>query len=132
MFIRVRVFLNLSIVEHTGHGVPLIVEKYGREVFNIQLSYINVSIPFNEKVMALVPQFGTTSGTSVNVNELDPSLTDTQQAVLLELVRRPKATYDGLAEIDGRDGHFDVERRVKRLEVLDFTGYRPIPLTHHS
>lgn len=94
-----RVFLNLGIVEHTGHGVPLIVEKYGREVFNIQSSYINVSIPFNEKVMALVPQFGTTSGTSANVNELelDPFLTDTQRAVLLELVRRPKATYNGLA-----------------------------------
>lgn len=62
----------------------------------------------------------------MNELELDPSLTDTQPAVLLELVRRPKATYNGLAEIDGRDGHFDVERRVKRLEVLDFTGYRPI------
>lgn len=92
-----RVFLNLGIVEHTGHGVPLIVEKYGREAFNIQSSYINVSIPFNEKVMALVPQFGTTSGTSANVSEIDPFLTDTQQAVLLELVKRPKATYNGLA-----------------------------------
>lgn len=59
--------------------------------------YINVSIPFNVKVMAAVPQFGTTSGTSANTNELDPFLTDTQQAVLLELVKRPKATYNGLA-----------------------------------
>ncbi|WEG34459.1 helix-turn-helix domain-containing protein [Amygdalobacter indicium] len=47
--------------------------------------------------MAAVPQFGTTSGTSANANELDPFLTDTQQAVLLELVKRPKATYNGLA-----------------------------------
>lgn len=47
--------------------------------------------------MALVPQFDTTSGTSANVNEPDPFLADIQQAVLLELVKRPKATYNGLA-----------------------------------
>ncbi|WP_066925045.1 winged helix-turn-helix transcriptional regulator [Murdochiella massiliensis] len=40
---------------------------------------------------------GTTRGTSANMKELDPFLTDTQQAVLLEPVRRPKATYNGLA-----------------------------------
>lgn len=47
-----RVFLTLGIVEHTGHGVPMIVCKYGREAFSIHPSHIDVTIPFNPRVYA--------------------------------------------------------------------------------
>ncbi len=30
-----RIFLKLGIVEHTWHGVPRIIEKYGKEVVDI-------------------------------------------------------------------------------------------------
>lgn len=45
------IFSRLGIVEHTGHGVPKIVEKYGEGAFEISSSYIKVIIPFNEEVM---------------------------------------------------------------------------------
>lgn len=45
------IFTRLGIVEHTGHGVPVIVEKYGKSAFEISDSYIKVTIPFNEEVL---------------------------------------------------------------------------------
>lgn len=45
-----RIFLKPGIVEHTGHGIPKIIEKYGKEAFDIHDTYINVIIPFNKKV----------------------------------------------------------------------------------
>ena len=45
-----RIFLKLGIVEHTGHGIPKIIEKYGKEAFDIHDTYINVILPFNKKV----------------------------------------------------------------------------------
>ena len=48
------IFNQMNISEHTGHGIPVIVSKYGREAFEITNNYINVTIPFNEDVMAAV------------------------------------------------------------------------------
>lgn len=30
-----RIFLNMGLTDHTGHGIPTIVDKYGTEVFEI-------------------------------------------------------------------------------------------------
>ena len=46
-----RIFLNMDLTEHTGHGIPSIVSKYGREVFHIAENYINVVIPFDAEVL---------------------------------------------------------------------------------
>lgn len=53
--ILMRIFLKLGIVEHTGHDIPKIIEKYGKEAFNIHDTYINVIIPFNKKVANTIP-----------------------------------------------------------------------------
>ena len=45
------IFTRLGIVEHTGHGIPLIVEKYGKDTFEICDSYIRVIIPFNKEIL---------------------------------------------------------------------------------
>ena len=46
-----RLFLNMELTEHTGHVVPTIVSKYGRESFQIKKSYINIVIPFDTEVL---------------------------------------------------------------------------------
>ncbi len=46
-----RIFLNMGLVEHTGHGVPTIINKYGKKVFEIKDNYIKCKIPFNKKVL---------------------------------------------------------------------------------
>ena len=48
-----RVFLNMGLTEHTGHGVPTIIDKYGKEVFEITDNYIKCKIPFDRKVLEL-------------------------------------------------------------------------------
>lgn len=49
--VLMRIFLKLGIVEQTGHGIPKIIAKYSKDVFDIHDSYINVIIPFNPMVL---------------------------------------------------------------------------------
>lgn len=42
-----NIFGQLSYVEQTGHGIPLIISNYGKQAFDIMENFINVSIPFN-------------------------------------------------------------------------------------
>lgn len=44
-----RIFLSLNLCEHTGHGIPTIINKYGKQAFEIQSNYIKCIIPFNKK-----------------------------------------------------------------------------------
>ena len=41
----------MNLVEHTGHGVPTMVNKYGEEAFEIEDNYIKCTIPFDREVM---------------------------------------------------------------------------------
>ena len=42
-----RAFIAAGLCEHTGHGVPVITEKYGRGAFKITGGYVLVTIPFS-------------------------------------------------------------------------------------
>lgn len=44
-----QIMVQLDYIEQTGHGVPLIVSKYGKEVFDITENFITVTIPLNKK-----------------------------------------------------------------------------------
>jgi predicted HTH transcriptional regulator len=95
--VLMRVFLNLGIVEHTGHGIPMIVEKYGRKAFDIHQNYIDVTLPFNQAVLASVPQLGTDEGTDDEGIRLNEDLSNTEKKVILELIKDPGNTYNQLA-----------------------------------
>ena len=95
--VLMRVFLNLGIVEHTGHGIPMIVEKYGREAFDIHQNYIDVTLPFSQAVLASVPQIGTDDGTDDKGIRLNEDLSGTEKKLILELIKNPKYTYNQLA-----------------------------------
>jgi len=49
-----RIFLTMGLTEHTGHGIPTIVEKYGKKVFEIESNYIRCIIPFGKEVTAVL------------------------------------------------------------------------------
>ena len=42
-----QIMLQLDYIEQTGHGVPLIVSRYGREAFDISENFVTVTIPFD-------------------------------------------------------------------------------------
>lgn len=92
--VLMRIFLKLGIVEHTGHGVPKIIEKYGRAAFDIHDTYINVIIPFNKKVL-LSQQNGKNDGKNDGKN-LSDDLRENEKRVLLELIGNPSIPYDTL------------------------------------
>ena len=94
--VLMRIFLKLGIVEHTGHGIPMIVEKYGREAFDIHDSYINVIIPFNENVMETMNQIGKNDGKNDGKNLINEELTENEKRILLELINNPSIPYDQL------------------------------------
>ena len=67
-----RVFQDLEIMEKTGHGTVKIISAYGKEVFDIQDGLIQVTIPFNKKV---IKNRGTINGTLKNDNMTNNELT---------------------------------------------------------
>lgn len=46
-----NIFTNLDLIDQTGHGVPLIIKKYGKEAFYISDNTIIVTIPINKELL---------------------------------------------------------------------------------
>lgn len=46
-----KIFGQLGFVEQTGHGIPLIISRYGIQAFDITENFINVTIPFNRELV---------------------------------------------------------------------------------
>lgn len=44
-----KIMAQLDYIEQTGHGVPLIVSRYGKEVFDITENFLTVTIPLDKK-----------------------------------------------------------------------------------
>ena len=44
-----QIMVQLDYIEQTGHGVPLIVSRYGREVFDISENFSPVTIPLTHR-----------------------------------------------------------------------------------
>ena len=84
--VLMRIFLKPGIVEHTGHGIPKIIEKYGKEAFDIHDTYINVILPFNKKV----------TDTMASGKNLSDDLSENEKRILLELINNPSIPYDTL------------------------------------
>ena len=93
----------MELNEHTGHGIPVIVAKYGRDVFHIGDSYIDVAIPFDRKV-----EKRQNVGINVGINK-------TQKRVLQYLLEQPDLTAKALAaklELSSRT----IERALRNLQ----------------
>ena len=101
-----RIFLNMGLTEHTGHGIPTIVEKYGRYVFQIESSYIRCTIPFEKEVIEQID--------NKNVG-LKVALNKTEKKVIELLIENPSVTSVELAEIIGVTKR-TIERTFKSLQ----------------
>ena len=87
-----RIFLSMGLTEHTGHGIPTIVKKYGEEVFEIEDNYIRCTIPFDEEVL------GKSKNENVGLNVgLNVALNKTEKKVVSLLIEDSEYTSDELA-----------------------------------
>ena len=46
-----KIFGQLGFVEQTGHGIPLIINRYGTQAFEVMDNFLNVTIPFNNALV---------------------------------------------------------------------------------
>lgn len=90
-----RIFLTMGLTEHTGHGIPTIISKYGKDVFEIDDNYIRCVIPFEQSVMS---EYNKNVGINVGINVgLNDRLTKTEKAILTYLIENNDYTADELA-----------------------------------
>ena len=105
-----RIFLNMGFMEHTGHGIPTIVEKYGKDVFEIESNYIRCTIPFEKEVIDQTDNKNVGLGVGLNV-----ALNKTEKKVVELLIENPSITSVELAEIIGVTKR-TIERTFKSLQ----------------
>lgn len=75
-----NIFLQCGIVEHSGHGVPIVVKEYGENSYSFSKNMIKVTIPFNKNKTG----------------------TETTQEKILNLIKKNKnITRKSLADIIG-------------------------------
>ena len=84
-----RIFLNMGLIEYTVHGIPTIVEKYGKDVFEIESNYIRCTIPFEQEVIDQID--------NKNVG-LNVGLNKTEKKVIELLIENPILTSIELSE----------------------------------
>lgn len=87
-----RIFQDMDLVEHTGHGIPTIVKKYGKNVFDITDTYINVVIPYDKEVMKF-----SKSNVVMNVG-MNVGLSNIEKKTIKELLDNPKNTAKSISK----------------------------------
>lgn len=103
--VLMRIFLNMGLIEHTGHGIPTIINKYGKDIFEIDETYIRCVIPFNKEIL---------KKKSKNIIVTD-SLNKTEKAILECLIENSEITTMELADKIGVSKR-TIERYILNLQ----------------
>lgn len=100
-----NIFNKIGLGDQTGHGVSKIVNKYGRQAFNITEKFITVTLKYN-----FTPLF---AYSSTNFNNLSPI----QKKVLNAVITNP---YISLPEISGsiNESYGSVIKAMSKLKEL--------------
>lgn len=96
-----RILADLNYVEQTGHGIPDVVDIYGRNAFELHNEYINVTLPFDKDVLRSHRNLILNKNVNVGINvgiDVGIKLNNTQQNVYDLIVANPSITYIELAK----------------------------------
>lgn len=99
-----RVFQDLEITEKTGHGTIKIISAYGKEAFDIQDGFIQVTIPFNKKVMKNRGTINGNINSNINGNingNINSDLSKNELSLIGVIIQKPGITLTEAAEILG-------------------------------
>ncbi len=107
-----KIFSDLDIVDHTGHGVPIIVEKYGKEAFEISSNYIIVKIPFDKEV---VKSMNGGVNVGVNAQNVGVNLGDAEKEILEAVIIDPSINAERISAKIGKSKR-TAERYLRSLE----------------
>ena len=116
-----NIFANLDLIDQTGHGVPLIIKKYGEEAFYISDNTIIVTIPINKELLETIDN----KNDSFDLSELKNNenvyseLSDTELKVYNCIKENNTITMSELSnKIDVSDRQ--IKRIVKKLKDNGF------------
>ena len=108
-----QIFLNMDLAERSGHGIPVIVKRYGREVFEIKKNYIKVTIPFDEAVLERTVQ--TAPVFERGITGYGQRMTETERKIISFVRENPLAMLSDITSAAGVTVR-TVERAVKSLQ----------------
>ena len=95
-----NIFTNLNLIDQIGHGIPLIIKKYGKEAFYISNNTIIVTIPINKNLLEV--------NNDINLNETD-------KKVLKEMKNNPYSTMNEISN-KIKSSESNVEKIIKKLK----------------
>lgn len=104
-----RIFLNMRLTDHTGHGIPTIVERYGKEVFEIESNYIRCTIPFEPLVIHQIKPYEN------RIVDKEIHLNKTEKEIVKWLIENATVTTNELSEKIGVTRR-TIERSLKALQ----------------
>lgn len=108
-----KIFGQLGYVEQTGHGIPLIVNKYGEQAFEILENFINVIIPFNKSMIR-----------EENIRESSKNLNEAETKIYQLLKKEPSITIPCLIEKTGLSNSYirKILGQLKKKQVIERIG----------
>ena len=108
-FSLMKIMGQLNFIEQTGHGVPLIVRKYGEQAFSFYENHIVVTIPFS-----FTPSF----------DQLKTDLSESHNKILQILNENPSLTLKELCEVSnlGRTRVSEIITDLKEMNRIERIG----------
>ena len=109
-----RIFISARLTEHTGHGVPVIVDAYGRDAIACSSSGVVVTIPFYRERVASTFRIG------------QVSISDKERLVLEAMYLHPHETLKEIAVITGISKSYvaKIAVRLQELGLVTHEGSR--------
>lgn len=105
-----KIFGQLGYVEQTGHGIPLIMNRYGIQAFDLMNNYINVTIPFNRQLMV--------KNNAIPEKDLI-GLLPKQLLIYKYIASHPQATINEMVNAIGISNSY-VRKLLKQLKELGY------------
>lgn len=106
-----KIFLQCGIVEHSGHGVPIVVREYGEKAYTFFENMITVTIPFDK------PE--TKSGEETGEETGKEKLTDKEMIVYNIMTNNPYVKRKDIISESGYSKN-TVDKIIKQLKVKGF------------
>lgn len=106
-----QIMVQLDYIEQTGHGVPLIVSKYGKNAFDITENFITVTLPLRKNI-------------TISPMEKELVLNELQQKIIQLIKDDPQITISEMAERISM-GKTAVNMAIKKLKdkkIIDREG----------
>ena len=89
-----KIFIKLGLIEQTGHGVSMIVDRYGKEAFTFLDNFLRVTIPFSYDLNSYLKP-------DVTENVTEKSMTD-EEKIISAIRKNPNISTTELSKIIGK------------------------------